>query len=265
MSLESTYSVSNYVCHNFDIYVATELKSVDQAIFLSHIMYWLEYNKRMKQNFHEGRYWTYDTLEKLHGHFPYWSVDQLRHIIKKLTDKGILIKGNFNETKYDRTIWYTIDFSKYPKCIWEISQMDVGEIPNRSGENPTPIPHNITHNITHRDIDIIARAREEEKIPIGKFVQLTQEEIDKFISDYGKSFFDDICERINDYCANYKQKGYKDYAAAFRNFAKSSESNKSNESNKATFKPKKGLQGKSISEMWNDQPPGNFINGIRVD
>ncbi len=202
---ESSVSKLPSTHHSFDIRLATSL-GVDAAIFVHHISYWLEYNERMKKNFKEDRYWTYQTLSDLHGHFPYWSIDQLRHLIKKLTTLGILIKGNFNENRYDQTMWYTLDFSKIPTCMWENSQIDAGNIPTRIGENPKPIPDNKTNN------------KENIYIAFGSFVKFSQEQYDALIKQHGKDLVDDIIQCINDHCVNKNPKGYKDYEAAFRNF-----------------------------------------------
>jgi hypothetical protein len=133
--------------HNMHIEVATALKSADMALFLNHISYWVNYNKRAKKNYHEGRYWTYQTLKELHAHFPYWTEKQLRLIKEKLIKSGILIKGNFNQTKFDQTIWYTIDYEKV-KSICLKGQIDNPKTSNPISRNDRPIPDNKPYNKT---------------------------------------------------------------------------------------------------------------------
>lgn len=153
--LESTsYNLtSNH--HSFDLNLAASLHSVDQAIFIHHISYWLDYNKRMKKNFHEGKYWTYQTLDDLHGHFPYWSLKQLRLIIDKLVKLGILIKGNFNVNKYDHTIWYALDFEKV-NSICPKGQIEATERADQYAQKGRPIPDNKTYNKTNTSKEDIA-------------------------------------------------------------------------------------------------------------
>lgn len=125
---------------------------LDSAVFLDYIAFWLKGNAANKQqrNFHEGRYWTYNTLDALHTIFPGWSKDTIRGIIRKCVKNGLLIISNFNKKKYDRTSWYTLTdkaIEYYPK-LSEIMQrladnpggVSLGEIPTASGEIPTPIP-----------------------------------------------------------------------------------------------------------------------------
>lgn len=38
--------------------------------------------------------------------FPYWNVPKLQRIIRRLTEKGGIIVGNFNSMKMDKTKWY---------------------------------------------------------------------------------------------------------------------------------------------------------------
>ena len=66
--------------------------------------------KGHKSNFHEGRYWYYETAENLcRLRWPYISPSALAEITDKLVDKGLLLKGAFNKASYDRTNWYSMD------------------------------------------------------------------------------------------------------------------------------------------------------------
>jgi hypothetical protein len=55
-----------------------------------------------------------------------------------LISKGIIIKGNYNELKYDRTLWYA--FTDYGISILHNCQMKVTDLSNRSDRNVEPIP-----------------------------------------------------------------------------------------------------------------------------
>lgn len=90
-----------------------------EAILLQQIHYWLE-NKRKstkvkdyedERTYNEGRFWTYNTYKDWQSEqFPFWSVRTVERLFTKLEDMGILISGNFNKLKMDRTKWYTIDY-----------------------------------------------------------------------------------------------------------------------------------------------------------
>ena len=68
--------------HNFNVEIA-KLYGVNVAIFLNNLLFWVHKNRANKQNFRDGNYWTYNTVEAYTEIFPYWSYDQIRTIIKK--------------------------------------------------------------------------------------------------------------------------------------------------------------------------------------
>jgi len=79
---------------------------VDEAIMVKSFQFWIRLNKANKTNYHDLRYWTYNTNKSLTEYYPFWTEKQVRRIIESLVGKEILIKGNYNKIAYDRTIWY---------------------------------------------------------------------------------------------------------------------------------------------------------------
>lgn len=107
--------------HTFNTNIATQF-DVNTAIFLQHMAFWTFNNLANKQNIHDGQCWTYNTLEAFSDIFPYWTLRQTRTIIDKCIEKGLLSKGNYNQTKYDRTVWYALSyegFCLFPELIQE--------------------------------------------------------------------------------------------------------------------------------------------------
>lgn len=101
---------------------------LDSAVFLDYIAHWLHLNSsnRQPRNFHDNRYWTYNTLDTLHSIFPGWPKETIRNIIRKCVKKGLLLVSNYNKKKYDRTNWYSLSdlaISYYPKLSHLIQQM----------------------------------------------------------------------------------------------------------------------------------------------
>jgi hypothetical protein len=139
--------------HSFDVYLAAEY-GIQEAIMIHHFQHWIGVNMRKKngkkQNFRNGKWWTYDTIDNIAAHFPYWSKDQVVTIIERLC-KGksrfektkkfepVLIKGNFNKVKYDRTLWYA--FANEEKFIkLRNNNSDIVETHNRNCSPTPPIP-----------------------------------------------------------------------------------------------------------------------------
>jgi hypothetical protein len=152
----------------------------NESLFLTNLCFWIEKNKANKAHFHKGRYWVYNTMDAWAELFPYFTKDQIRHLIDKLKRKKILLVGTFNRTLYDRTQWYSVsddvlslyasgsmaekpvkqeekpigpeglmDVADLPlpsapqgEWMWEKSQIEAADFPDRSGRIPTPIPDN---------------------------------------------------------------------------------------------------------------------------
>ena len=98
--------------HFFFKDVAIEI-GVDEAIMLNHLIYWIAVNLMKNQNYFEGRTWTFNSVENFAIFFPYWSPGQIRRVLKSLVKKVIVIEGNFNKHKYDRTTWYALEDEKF--------------------------------------------------------------------------------------------------------------------------------------------------------
>lgn len=92
---------------------------LNQAIVLQQIHYWLEVNRRAGRNYHDGSYWTYSTMEEWwkRDFRHLWSYDTLCRIFSRLEDAGLLLVGNYNQIRYDRTKWYTIDYERLEAVI----------------------------------------------------------------------------------------------------------------------------------------------------
>jgi len=133
-----------------------------------------------------------------------------------------------------------------------------------SGNNRSPTI--IYSKEESKDKICIGNAQVREKKPevkmnqFGKFVKLSDEDYKKFIKEHGAKEAHEIIESINDYCTNHKTGGYKDYAAAFRTFAKR-DRRKTNESRDS----KSNNRGRSPSSSSGDKPSvkqGIYIDGV---
>lgn len=144
---------------------------LNEAIVLQQIHYWITHNMKNNKNFYDGKYWTYNSITKWQqNEFIFMSIRTVERVFKNLEQKGILIVGNYNKEKRDRTSWYSIDYEvldKYSNCIppnWRNAnrQNEEMHLPNL-GE---PLPDTTTY-IKNDDDDgniyINVRAREEVK------------------------------------------------------------------------------------------------------
>ena len=77
---------------------------VNEALMISCLKFWIEKNCANDSNYYDGRYWTYNSIKALTKLFPFWSTKQIRNILQRLRDEGVIIVGNYNNSQYDRTL-----------------------------------------------------------------------------------------------------------------------------------------------------------------
>lgn len=123
-----------------------KLIGLNEAIVLNQVNYWIQKNKENNRNYHEGRYWTYNTYEEWTEEFPFWSKDTIKRTFKKLRDMGLIITGRFNIYQMDRTLWYTIDYEKLDE-LKNIALMEEGNI------NPSIDANSSMNNMKNATMD----------------------------------------------------------------------------------------------------------------
>lgn len=216
--------------HMFDTEVAEHL-SVNAAILFQNIAFWCMHSEANGTNFHDGYFWTYSSNKAFREIFPYMSASQIDTALKKLLDAGLIIRGNYNKSSYDRTIWYAITesgkstfqksgmdiqkiengFPKNRKWISEKSKMDFPEIENRFSKNREPIPDSNTDRNTDRNRD---------KVRAPRFAPPTVDEVIAYATEKGYTGFN-----AEGFVGYYESNGWrvgrnpmKDWRAAVRNW-----------------------------------------------
>lgn len=124
--------------HFFDVHIA-KLYGVNCAVVLQNIYYWIKKNEANGTNFYDGTYWTYNSTKAFKELFPYLTQKQIETALKKLRDEGIIITGNYNALKYDRTLWYAI--TQKGKSILLGGEMDFTQKGNGFHPEGEPIPN----------------------------------------------------------------------------------------------------------------------------
>jgi hypothetical protein len=126
----------------FDPIIATKY-GVNEAIIIQNFKYWIELNRANERSFHDGHWWTYNTNAALAKLFPFWTDRQINHLITKLCNLGILIKGNYNKKGFDRTLWYAFaDEELFLSPILQNCKMDFTNLLNPFDKFVRPIPDN---------------------------------------------------------------------------------------------------------------------------
>ena len=167
--------------HHFNIVIAKNF-GVDEAIMIHNLYFWISKNEANEKHFYDGEYWTYNSMEAFTKLFPYWSKRQVERILNSLIEKGLIIKGNYNQIAYDRTSWYSI--TQIVKCIYANGEMDVTEWLNGNHQTVTPIPDSNTDSkpISKPSIDfdsLLVLIKEKTK---REFVPITDKVKRKYLS-----------------------------------------------------------------------------------
>ena len=142
--------------HSFDIEIAKEY-GVNCAIILKNIYFWVKKNEANERHFHDGRYWTYNSVKAFNELFSYLGESQIKTALKKLEDEGLIVVGNYNEDTRDRTKWYALTKTAY--CICENRQMEQEEIANDNNNinnintNPDNKPDNKPNTVEEAKIE----------------------------------------------------------------------------------------------------------------
>lgn len=101
--------------------LAVLLGDADKAIILQQIDYWLEHSN----NIRDGYKWVYNSVADWQKQFLWISPSTLTRKLKSLEDQGLLITGNYNKRKFDKTKWYRIDYDEFNKIEKAFSQNDI--------------------------------------------------------------------------------------------------------------------------------------------
>lgn len=87
---------------------------LNEAIALQQLHFWLKGKAERKDDdaFIDGRWWVFNSIrEWREKSFPFWSDDTVERTFKKLVKLGLVIRGHYAVSPYDRRHWYTIDYA----------------------------------------------------------------------------------------------------------------------------------------------------------
>lgn len=115
---------------------------LNQALFIQQLHYWLADSKHT----YDGYQWVYNTYEDWHRQFPFWSTSTIRRIIGKLEREGLIVSGNYNRFKMDKTKWYRINYEYLESLMDEDTQLS--DLCNKRTDTSDPTEQ---HNGTHTD------------------------------------------------------------------------------------------------------------------
>lgn len=158
--------------HSFDPKIAMRV-GTNAAVVYRNLVFWVRHNESNRRNFHEGRYWTYNSLTAFTDQFPYLSAKQIRTALDKLLQAGLVVKGNFAEDRFNRANWYALGETNCPKRQMheperashtfapegDTSALEGESLIDRCKPDKKPFPLRLcAEGITEDDVDAVWRA-----------------------------------------------------------------------------------------------------------
>lgn len=158
-------NINDLFANEFDTQVLrkklAKLIGLNEAIVLNQLHYWIEKNKRENRNFHDGKYWVYNSYEDWQSNdFEYWSIDTIKRTFAKLEKIKLVSCGNYNKMPMDRTKWYTINYDELEKIATNPVKSTISaKCTNAKVQNATmhssnlhrPIPENTKEYLTENN------------------------------------------------------------------------------------------------------------------
>lgn len=107
--------------------------SLNEAVVLQQVHYYVELAKKTNHNYVDGRYWVYNTYEEWRDMcFPFWSLNTIKRTFASLENSGIIISANHNKSGLDKRKWYSINY--------DVLDSKVSDFENRDKEKDTDRP-----------------------------------------------------------------------------------------------------------------------------
>lgn len=232
--------------HMFDPQIAQEY-GVNAAIIFQNLAYWTEHNRANEANFHDGRYWTYNSVRAFAELFPYLTDKQIRAALKKLEEGGMILVGNYNKSAYDRTRWYAL--AEKGLSIYTKGQMNFAYGENENDPEGEPIP-DINTDVTTPNKPDIGAPKKEPRHKYGEYsnVLLSDRDLAKLKAEFPNDWQERI-ERLSAYMAS-TGKSYKNHLATIRNWAKRDSEERNKRASRNESKWQKTEEEKQDEDAW---------------
>ncbi|MEB6799568.1 DnaD domain protein [Staphylococcus aureus] len=134
-----------------------ELIGLNEAIVLQQIHYWLNNSKHK----YDGKTWIFNSYPEWQKQFPFWSLITIKRTIYSLEKQNLLLIGNYNKAKFDKTKWYTINYQTIEGMIRPSYQNDTTSVSKRDDgvyQNDTTNTRDYTETNKHRETDDISKS-----------------------------------------------------------------------------------------------------------
>lgn len=193
-----------------------------EAIIVGQINYWLSRTK----HFFDDKPWVYNSYEEWGEQFSFWSQRTIRRVINSLEKQGIILSSNFNESKTDRTKWYSLNFEKLPALAKKIVQSPCGQsVPIHQANTDTSINKDTKINLQRKTAPVAENGPHiklaQKNITIISSLEewnLTEQDRSHAIQTFqwAKDKLEEEIERFKTYYASQPHKRGRDFGALWK-------------------------------------------------
>lgn len=179
-----------------------EAIGLNEAIFLQQLHYWLS---KSSHKF-DGRSWIYNTAAGWEKQFPFWSEATIRRTIKNLKNNRLIeTTSKFNQKKYDKTNWFSINYGSVEKLESRFDQKATSQNDQTVSKATSQIDQMHAVNLTRPIPEITRDKKLQPKKPAADEVKKS---VNKPLSDHAwfTHWWCYVCESISGAKYPYKQK-----------------------------------------------------------
>lgn len=135
-----------------------DTKDANICIFVANLAGWIRTNARKdtpnQRNIHEGRCWSYNSIQEFVRYFGFWSTKNIRTIIANCIKLDLITTSTFNKKKYDNTLWYSLtdkglDYYPHVRDLVLDRLADSGKTLADSGKPIPELPYQSSINTTN--------------------------------------------------------------------------------------------------------------------
>lgn len=207
-----------------------ELIGLNEAIVLQQIHYWLNNSKHK----YDGKTWIFNSYPEWQKQFPFWSLITIKRTIYSLEKQKLLLIGNYNKAKFDKTKWYSINYQTIEGMIRPSYQNDTTSVSKRDDgvyQNDTTNTIDYTETNNHRETDDVSKSFKYISTNL-EIIQnpLKAEQLEHEIKSFKQDQFE-IVKVATDYCKE-NNKGLNYLLTVLKNWNKEGVSDKESAENK---------------------------------
>lgn len=113
-----------------NVEIAKEI-GIKETILLQQIHYWCCKSFEKSDNYKDGHYWVYNSVEKWTEQLPWKSPTTTKDAIKALEARGLIIIGYYSYGNRNRTKWYRVDYDKVAELTLSFKSAKMADIPKK--------------------------------------------------------------------------------------------------------------------------------------